>query len=894
MKRDRISPGQKIFSCMVYLVSIFLMFFPWITVGEKKYHIFGMAAELKRTGLKELAAGGSVSALNMDTLKIGLWAEWGLFLLLAVFSVLHMAAVLRNKRRWWNVFALFTSIALCMWNASGDTVTALNAGNAFMWCFPLVFLLLSGIEFIAGKAMEQWREMNREAKALKDKERAQKEEEERRLAFDGRYNPLFYRFLWKNLKKTWRDYVLLVFCSSLVFFFIVVGFGMRALLNKENNIEGVVQAVGSLSGILMNVMFPLAIVSVVIIIILSFYYLRCRAKNYGIFLTLGMRKRTLQFFVGLEFVSVLGFTILLGGIFGALALRLFTGKSKMLLGVGLEMRSVGVFPYVQAVLALFLLYLVAFMAARDIFVSFRLGSSADLQSIREKMPAKRRRFFIGAGVLLMLYSGFEYRQLRNFEKPFLLFLFFMGLYLMLRYGLAEYLLRERREPGYLRRLMIHNQLFHKSKTNAVYITAMAILMFCALFYFPFQFISVLIAEDEDVLYPYDFVCMANAGDEDIFRKLEEEYGVSLESYPMVRVANLDSTEKTEGVMEPSPPQGQQIGISESTYHALKKREDSAYQEESLGLDSAGESVYLVHQQDKSVKAQPVDYWLSRKEPALHIGVPIDGGVQIHTACRGEDAAYRFKEIKGEEIGSLIGVFGQGKWDNLIVFSDAYFKEAQELWKVTDPFTGTSMTEKEAEECGYPEEMFVQGPSELVLIRADRESIPGIEKELEAFRERHVGDERYNNAVQSCYIKKNAVQKLRTERIMKCVMNGLMFVLFLLIYFVLLIVKVLMERRAVLRRSEFLMCMGMRRKDRMRLVRRELFRYFYVLPGGIAAAGAGVFTALVFSARKYRAEDVLGYLRIGAPLWAVCLMVTGGCVGAGLFWYAYRVEREKNI
>lgn len=32
-----------------------------------------------------------------------------------------------------------------------------------MWCFPLVFLLLSGIEFIAGKAMEQWREMNRNA-----------------------------------------------------------------------------------------------------------------------------------------------------------------------------------------------------------------------------------------------------------------------------------------------------------------------------------------------------------------------------------------------------------------------------------------------------------------------------------------------------------------------------------------------------------------------------------------------------------------------------------------------------------------------------------------------------------------------------------------------------------
>ena len=41
----------------------------------------------------------------------------------------------------------------------------------------------------------------------------------------------------------------------------------------------------------------------------------------------------------------------------------------------------------------------------------------------------------------MLYSMFEYRQLKNFEKPLLLFLFFIGLYLSFRYGIAEYLLK---------------------------------------------------------------------------------------------------------------------------------------------------------------------------------------------------------------------------------------------------------------------------------------------------------------------------------------------------------------------------------------------------------------------------------------------------------------------
>ena len=154
MKKEKISLGQKIFSCTVYLFSIFLTFFPWIAVGGKRYHIFEVAA-----ALKELAVDDSLFASNMAALKAGIWVECGLFFLLCVFAVLHMAAVLRDKRRLWNVFALLTSVALSMWNTSGDTVSALNSGNTLMWCFPTVFILLCGVEFIAGKAMEQWKEM---------------------------------------------------------------------------------------------------------------------------------------------------------------------------------------------------------------------------------------------------------------------------------------------------------------------------------------------------------------------------------------------------------------------------------------------------------------------------------------------------------------------------------------------------------------------------------------------------------------------------------------------------------------------------------------------------------------------------------------------------------------
>lgn len=889
MERNEIPFKQKAISCIMYLFNILMFFFPWITVGEKHYNIIQLAITLKKTGLDALTADVSLDVENMDVLNIGIWAECGFFLIFGILSVIYIIAVLRNRKFLWNVFALIAAAALCMLNTFGSTIPALNGDSIFMWCFPLVFLVSCGIEFIAQKAMEQDPEIIQKMEKIQEEEKAQKKEEKERLEFEGRYSPLFYHFLWKNLKKTWRDYVLLVFCSSLVFFFIVVGFGMRTLLQKENNIEGIVQAFGSLSSILLNAMFPLAVVSVITIIILSFYYLRCRAGNYGIFLTLGMRKRTLQYFVALEFVSVLIFTVFIGGMFGTLVLYLLVKKSELFLGVRLSMSQLGFLPYIQSFAALLLLYLVAFMAARDIFVSFRMGNSADLQLMKEKMPVKRRKFFIFVGIVLMFYSMFEYRQLRNFEKAELLVVFFAGLYLLLRYGIAEYLLRERKQGNYLHNLLLHNQIFHRSKTNTAYIVAMSVLLFCVLFYFPFQFISVLLAEDEDILYPYDIVCMANEGDQDIFGRMQEKYQVTLDTYPMMRVTNLDSTEKTEGVMEPPPPQGEQIGISESTYQALKKRIDSKWKEKSLHLDSRGESVYIVHQQDKSIKAQPVDYWLSRKEPVLHIGVPIASGVNPYSVST-ENTGFFMKKIKGEEIGSLIGVFGQGKWDNLIVFSDEYFKKAQELWKRTEPATGILLTEEEVEEYGYTEDEFIQGPSELVLIQADEKKIPEIEKELKEFRARHTEDESYNNAVQSCYIKKNEVQKLRTERVMKSMMNVLMFLLFLLIYFVLLAVKILMERGIISRRSEFLACMGMRGKDRKCLICSELFRYFYILPVVMAALGAGIFTALVFYARQYQPEDIKRYLDNALPLWLVCLIVTGMVVRAAFTGYAYKVER----
>ena len=54
-----------------------------------------------------------------------------------------------------------------------------------------------------------------------------------------------------------------------------------------------------------------------------------------------------------------------------------------------------------------------------------------------------------------------------------------------------------------------------------------------------------------------------------FDRIKNGYQAKIIEYPMVRVANADKTEQNEGVQQGKRPQGQQIGISESTYKQLK-------------------------------------------------------------------------------------------------------------------------------------------------------------------------------------------------------------------------------------------------------------------------------------------------------------------------------------
>ena len=909
---------KKIVSIIFYILNLGLFIFPWIVIGEETYSVFPFAIRFSISGAAEFVADAGLTSKYVSLVQGAISVQLFLMYLYLLFSVMYLVTLFRKKKLPFNLAALAVGVVIAyLHNTFTGTLGTLASAN-ITTAFSLFFVLIPTVEFFTAMVMGRWKETVEESRAYAAEDKAWKEEVKRRTAFAGKYDTPFYRVVWKNFKANWKDYILLLFCGILIIAFVVVGFGIQKIMSVKHSLEGI-QMLNGLNSILINAIVPLGVVSIFMIVMLLFYYLKCRAKNYGVFLTLGMRRKALYYFAGLEFLSVFILSVIFGGLLGTGVLVLFTHFSEALIGLSVDFSIVGIMTYLKAILTVVIVFVLSAMAAKEIFVDFNVGKSTDLRSIGEPLPMKWRKTILMIGIFISGFCLWRYGLVQSFEKVRLLLGFFVGLFIIVRYGIAEYLIHSRRKKKYLKRVVFESQLFHKSKTSSGYILALAIMQICMLFYFSFQVISPMIVEDNDTLFPYELVCIADDEDADIFKALESE-GVSSTSYPMVRVTNYDTTEKWEARGEVAP-QGQHIGISESTYHELKKRLDPDYVASDLGLDAEGDKIYIVHQQDKSTKAQPIDFYGSAKRPILMVGEPTVGNIDVSRISRTHnDTAFRYRTIVGEEMGSLTGVFRQGLRENIVVFSDEYFETAKNLWEITDKNTGLLTTgeyfqlmygEAKAEQeekdknlaglylVGGSDELYgdfaniSQGPTKLVLVEEIPEGkMENIQSYLDTFSEKHTADDAYDAAVSCYYLKEDGIQNLQTERYMKMVMNMLVIVIFMIMNIILVSIKMLSELDPKRRRADFLTCMGMYKKDRDKLIIKEVLVDHHLLPMAISMAVSLVFTFVVCNARMYQLADIQNYLKYMIPMWAAYIVGSTVIITILSIIYARAVEGKK--
>ena len=890
----KITRKRKILTTTIYAMNMVVVLLPVLQINNIKCSLVQAIPIILTSDLTRLAEDIGLSGANVVVFEVSLYIQIISILLFTLFSIVYVVLLHLGRNSKFKLVNGICVLVFMIMQMQNEAITALFGISVISAFIPFFLVILTGLEIPVSIIVDQWDEVVAEAKQLDAKEKAFKKEKDERLRFEGKQNRLFYHVLWKNFKSNWKDYSLILISNSILFAVIVISLCVKEILSGNYEIEKI-QVLDGLSEIIANAMIPMIILSVFTIIILVFYYIKCRARNFGVFLTLGMRRTTLYFFTAVEFMSVLAVSLLVGGALGRTGLIAIVNTMSNRLNTELTLSDLSAKPYALSIMLILLIYIISFMAARDIFYDFNVGKSTDLRAIAEKMPGKKGVWGLIVGVAICSYSILQYRKLYNFENKYLLLLFFIGLFLIIRYGMALWLSNERKSTSYLKKLMFHNQLFHKSKTNAGFIGILTVTQFCVLFYFAFQFVSTLITEEPETLFPYDFVCYADDNDIELFAEIKEKYQAEICEYPMVRISAYDSTEKNENELQGQKPvQGQHIGISESTYHALKKYIDPSYEAESLGLDPEGENIHIVYQQDKSVKAQPTAFYSPLDEPLLHIGQPCRSLNVWHV--RKKDLGYYFYEVKSEEVGSLTGIFRQGIRENIIVFSDEYFEKARNFWKTTNIRTGEQIENKEDR---LIDVTITQGVTKLVLVNTDKYQNE-IEKELAAFEQEHLEKETkvylgflnagvYDSTVAYHYGKTEAIESIKTERTMKTVMNLAAIILFFMMNLMILIVKMLSERDLNVKRAEFLTSMGMHRKSRIKLVRREIMRYYVIVPALIAVISSIIYTLAVFHARMYSNTDIQIYLGYFLPIVSIYLLIHFTVTFIITAIYAHRVE-----
>lgn len=449
------------------------------------------------------------------------------------------------------------------------------------------------------------------------------------------------------------------------------------------------------------------------------------------------------------------------------------------------------------------------------------------------------------GIILCIYSVYAYSKIYHYESAYLIIAFFAGLYLSLRNIFSIFLerIKHKKQKKYYKNLLMNYRFYYRMNTVSRYILFFSLMSFLSCFYFGIQFIGTINAEKAESLYPYDFMCIADKSDDKLFEKIKEKYHATLIEYPMVRVANADKTEHLEGRGE-IIIQGQQIGISESTYYKLKKAVDPSYKKKSLNLDKNGKKVYVVHQQDRATKAQPVDWYYNKKTPTLHIGLPCE-----YCDYADHETTYDKKIVAGEEISSLTGCYSTPKCENLIVFSDEYFKKAQNEWKDIEALTGFKLERYKAMYGDDGEPYIIEGPTKLVFIQTDKKYIDQIDKELESKEERHKYIGNYDSTVKFHYLSKAAITDMKTERAVKSMICVYIIITLSILNWIMLYAMNEMEKKEKAEREKFLVSMGMDRKERKKMNKREWYIY-WIVPTIILIISTILFMRNTMTARMY--------------------------------------------
>ena len=838
----------------------------WLAIGGVKYSTIGYALHLLGSGDYSacMTRDLQLSGMALDTSwaaiapsAYGFTAQIALLVLMQLAWAIGMVLALLNRYtvKPFMAGAGASVIAVLLYMVS----PIMSSDNVITVWYMFFVMCAAAFVLLLERFICAWYEEEERIRDTRQKELEHQREMKERLRFEGRYSGRFLAIIWKNFRHNIRAYMILVSVSTLATSLIYTGLGLKEALAENITNENIILGQGT-GTIIMSFIMVTGTISAALIISILLFYLKTRVGSYGVFTTLGMRKTTLYCFIAGEIVSCLLVSILAGLAAGTGLVALFVCGIKLICGEYLAVSDISVVPAILTAVIMAFIYVVSVLLTHEVYVDSGAASSAKKTIEREKLPGAYGRYFLIPGALLSMYGIIKWLSIIGFESNKSLAIFFAGVFIIMYFASALVLRRLRsNEERYYMTLLDRNTYYYRFKTTVRYVFLFTLLNFAIMFIFGRGLLSAAVAEPVKEQFPYDYVLMATEDDYDLIDEIEKT-GAKVLRFPMARMVNTDNTEAGNNIAAPIYPQGQMICVSESTYGKLCDEGNVPEELRELPkLDAEGKRIAVVFQQDRSTNAHPLDYYASSRHPHLHVGQP-----QEYYEFNFRNEIFIPRDVASYRTGSVVGMLRQGKHENIVVVSDEYFETIKDRWRTTDITDGRPLEDEAIEDVNIH-----HWPDRLVLVRADddgrrAEKLAEIDSIADRFDERHAFDNRIDASVPSSYRTEELSRQRTVENAMRIAANGMIIMILMIVSTIFIYTKKESEIAEKQRLHMHLKCLGMPKKDRLKLLKKDRAAFLY-LPVIIGNALSIVFTVLMWRLRQYDSAACAEYMKLWVML-----------------------------
>lgn len=813
------------------IISSLVLFAKWFTYKGSSYTVLGFYATVRQYGGISAFSQAFETAEEVAATETSIVPAY-LFLLMPL--LLTVILVIRS--------------VLLLAGKKADILTTVSYWVGFLYLISVFFnsytvrpaltisMILMVADYFGTRMILEGDEMNRQARELKRKEEQARLDKLRRMRFPGHYSKDFYTVIFANFRSNLKGYLLFIFAASVSVAFLYIMIGALSFVLSIDTGQDVMKYSGVMS-IFSEVIMIVLFLSIMLLVLIISNYIKTRMKNYGIFISLGIRKKTLELIIALEFLTCIVVSLVAGLLLGNLGLPVM--KYFFLRSMGIQALISTEYGLITLITAIIFLL----MTGLSTLINYHIFENVDITTSSFKAVKKEPLpyhllipgllygiYCIQSGIRSYLYGSWMegMSRLATMLLGFLFLLYCGGTKLLKHFM--------KKKDLYLKHLFQILPWKYHFKTNAKYLFLLFTIQIFALSIYLPRLASCLTADAEGQLYPYDFVCMAHEEDDTFFQNLKAENEVEMVSYPMVRINTLLAAPLTystiihtgyDGVVS---PQGQHIGISETTYQKLKA---VVAPHDKSTPNLKGKEIHVVFQQDTSQRARLLDWYTYFMEdlsndPRLHAGVR--AGYDMET----RDTIYPPYPVKSQEKLSLTGMFQRGDQEDIVVFSDEYFEELRQ-----------SVLDQLEEE---------PTPTQLITLQAAKGSYQNVSDSLKTFAEKNVMDTYAQPSVYPYYEKTEELTAAEGDRFFKEIAFSITACILLLSSLFIFYLKYSLEIEEMKRRNQLLEAVGMNNKDRVKLLYSEMAVHSWWAFLGAAAVSL-IFCIAMPVMRHFKANEI---------------------------------------